>query len=116
MHLIFQQWAWPTWWGANADQSPKGPPDGSWNWNYMRVNSYHSDHRWYLLMVLEARLYMQIGEWARCPGWLQSLLIIVPLFFSDAGDFCTTDSTTPVWGQYLLSWVFRNFGGSCPIY
>jgi hypothetical protein len=110
MHIVFGPLAWPIWWGGNP------APSSNWNWEYMQVQSYQSDHRWYLLMVLQARIFMQLGEWARCPGWLQSLLIIIPLFFSDAGDFCMKGSTTPIWGQYLLSWVFRNFGSGCPIY
>ena len=37
----------------------------------MRINSMTSGHRWYLLMMLQSRLFLQLGEWMQIPGWLQ---------------------------------------------
>eukprot|EP00746_Dinoflagellata_sp_MGD_P002200 gnl/MRDRNA2_/MRDRNA2_104257_c0_seq1.p1 gnl/MRDRNA2_/MRDRNA2_104257_c0~~gnl/MRDRNA2_/MRDRNA2_104257_c0_seq1.p1 ORF type:complete len:1108 (-),score=158.55 gnl/MRDRNA2_/MRDRNA2_104257_c0_seq1:24-3302(-) len=37
-----------------------------------------SDHRWYLFMLLQIRLFLFIGEIAHTPGWLQCFLISTP--------------------------------------
>jgi len=116
-HYIFQGWAWPKVWGG------RDPPSDIWGWDYMQVNSFTSDHRWYLLMVLEARLYLAIMEKLRCPAWLQSLIIVIPCVlpssvYGEGGtalDFCKSGDQ-PVAVLYLLSWVFRNWGTSCPIF
>lgn len=79
-------------------------------------------------MVLEARLYMQICEWitdAVCSSSPKArnyltvfwcLIICVPLALpeSDYGNYCQDPTSVGV--QYVLSWIFRNFGGSCYIY
>merc|ERR1719326_420885 len=90
MHFIFQGWATPE---ALKDV------DNYWNWSYMNEHSYQSDHRWYLFMVFQARLFMQVCEWIQVlgqkqwagfhfPGWLQVLLVTVPIFAAptEAGD------------------------------
>lgn len=98
----------------------------------MQMNSYTSDHRWYLIMVLQARIFLQICEVLRAPGWLQGILITIPCFIprssfengdGNAFDLCEYNSA-PKYVLYSLSWVFRNFGpaggltGStaCPAY
>jgi len=43
-------WAWPYYWGGQP------APENVWDYSYMQVNSYTSDHRWYLIMVLQARV------------------------------------------------------------
>jgi hypothetical protein len=55
--------AWPQYWGetcqtwATPEQNEcllytvNSAPDSLWNWDYMQLNSYTSDHRWYLIMV-----------------------------------------------------------------
>merc|ERR1712178_103942 len=102
--------------------------------DYMQMNSYTSDHRWYLIMVLEARIFLQICEILRMPGWLQGIIISIPCFlpssvFGGAGaaknsfDICE-DAATQQYVQYTFSWIFRNFGPAgtttgvtaCPMY
>ena len=34
-----------------------------WGVDFMRTYSITSKHRWYLMMVLQARVFMQLGEW-----------------------------------------------------
>ncbi|CAE8692693.1 unnamed protein product, partial [Polarella glacialis] len=74
MHLVFGSWAWPIDWGSH------GAPTNEWDYNYMEVNSYTSDHRWYLAMVLSARVYLEIMEKFRAPAWLQGALATIPCF------------------------------------
>merc|ERR1712151_215442 len=75
LHLIFRSWAWPVYWGEGVEAPSYSE---MWGWDYMEHNSQTSDHRWYLLMVVKARLFMQIGELISCPGWLQALIYFVP--------------------------------------
>jgi len=128
--------AWPRYWGetcndpsATGDACPSmnysenSPPDSFWNWDYMEYNSYTSDHRWYLIMVLQARIYLQICEVLRCPGWLAGVLISIPCVLPNAAfegkeyafDICET-SEAPHYVLYVFSWIARNFGDGCALY
>lgn len=125
MHYIFQQIAWPIAWGdrdgrSNADAAPKN----IWSWDYMQVNSDTSDHRWYLIMVLQARFLIFLGEKTRCPGWLQVLLVFWPCCLPSSmfvgseylWDGCSESSTLSIPAQFFLSWLFRNFGDGCAVF
>lgn len=117
MHYVFGGWAWPVYWGGDP------PPSNLWNWDYMRVNSDTSDHRWYLLMVLQARIFMQIMETLRAPGWVQCLMCLLPCVLPDAAfegkqyafDVCENNAA-PEYVLYTFSWIFRNFGDGCAMY
>lgn len=127
LHAIFGGLAWPTYWGYD-DGKLSPPPDNEWNYDYMQFNSYTSDHRWYLIMVLQARIYMQIMEKLRAPGWVQGILITIPCFlgvfdqnaFLSALNVCDTlppfQTSEGYTVKYVFSWVFRNFGTSCAMY
>jgi len=112
MHYIFQGWAWPVYWGEDV------PPvnfEDMWGFTYMQRNSHTSDHRWYLLMILQTRVFMQIGEVINCPGWLQAIIYfvtcIIPMPEGDfAFDVCESKSKAPEYVLYVFSWIFRNFG------
>merc|ERR1712000_623595 len=67
-------------------------------------------------MTSSARLYMQIGEWLRVPGWIQSIVIALFLIIpNEAGDYC--GASTPDSVKFLLTLIFRANGrGSCPIF
>jgi len=120
MHFIFGPWATPV---ALQDV------DNYWNWEYMNKHSYQSDHRWYLFMVFQARLFLQLCEWVEVlgkkrwqgftfPGWLQLLIVIVPIFAApnSAGNICDENTSASKASQYIMSWIFRNFGYDCPVY
>jgi len=117
LHFIFRDWAWPKYWGDF------GAPKNIWGWDYMQVNSYTSDHRWYLIMVLEARLYLQICEKLGLPWWVQGLVAsvpnVLPTNFFEGGEYlvdvCEYDGVE-TYVSYIFSWVFRNFGDGCAIY
>jgi hypothetical protein len=87
----------------------------------MQFNSYTSDHRWYLIAVLEARIILQIGEILRLPGWAQGILVSIPSFLPDAAyegkeyamDVCETKGA-PVPTLYFFSWLNRNWGNPEP--
>jgi amino acid adenylation domain-containing protein len=124
MHFIFGSWATPVHY-----QEDTPPMDNYWNWQYMNEHSYQSDHRWYLFMVLQARFFLQVCEWIEklgqkrwqgfyVPGWLQIILCIIPVFAAptSAGNVCGENSTASKGTQYVMSWVFRNFGFDCPVY
>jgi len=123
MHIIFGKWAWPLYWGVYGDGSPVEPPANQWGWDYMQYNSVASDHRWYLLMVLEARIFMQVCEVLKVPGSIQVLLYalsccIPPSMLEEqqyAFDICEY-STAPDYVLYTFSWIFRNFGDGCAVY
>jgi amino acid adenylation domain-containing protein len=117
IHAIFGSWGWPKYWGGSPDDlSP--PPVNEWNYDYMQYNSYTSDHRWYLIMVLMARIYLQIMETCRAPGWLQGVLVLIPCFltYSEAFNVCEGVDTQGTSVKYVFSWIFRNFGTSCAMY
>jgi hypothetical protein len=90
----------------------------------MQFNSYTSDHRWYLLMVLEAKVFMALCDKLRLPSVAQAVLVAVPCLlptsFFEGGeyafDFCEGGSTTPLALQFVLSWIFRNWGTGCAMY
>merc|ERR1711981_1004475 len=117
-HYIFGSWAWPR---PSSFLWNKDPEWNMWGMEYMNVNSYTSDHRWYLFMVFKARVYMQIMEWLRAPGWLASAVAIIPcllpvsVYNATLLDVCA-EGTAPVWIQYVMAWIFRDFGNSCPVY
>lgn len=123
--------AWPLFWDGQQ------APTDEWSWDYMRVNSMTSDHRWYLGMVLTARVYMQICEVLHVPGWVQGLIMTIPCFVSassdtraSAFDVCVPAAAiNPVdasdWAsnykitKYVFAFVFRDFGatdGGCPMF
>jgi len=121
LHLVFGSWAWPhTWGSASAPKHVLG-------WGYMQMNSYTSDHRWYLEMVLQVRIYMQICEKLRIPGWVQGLvataICLLPSGIFEEGeyafDICEGNdgqSSVPTYVMYTFSWLFRNWGDGCAIY
>lgn len=115
LHGIFGSWAWPhTWNGAT-------PPDNVWGNDFMQINSFTSDHRWYLLMVLEAKVAMWIAQKLCMPGWLQSIVFFIPCLLSgvlptSALDMCSPDTSAPTAVKYVFAWVFRTFGSTCPVY
>jgi len=99
------------------DKNPKHHhPAPTYGWSYGHQDWSQSNHRWYLLMTFAARLYMQVGEWLKMPGWLQSVVIALLIFIpNESADFC--GSSTPDGVNYLLTLVFRSNGqGSCPIF
>lgn len=116
LHLVFQSWAWPKDWGGLP------PPSNEWDWSYMQVNSYTSDHRWYLGMVFCVRVFLELGERMKAPGWLQGIVASLPCFVpieweghEYAFDVCE-NSSAPVYVMWTFSWIFRNFGTGCAIY
>jgi len=124
MSLIFPgDLAWPTWWGLDDDRAALPSPASKWDWGYMQYNSHTSDHRWYLLMVLEARIFLQICEKLRLPGWLQGVIVTVPCLLPNAifegreyaFDVCENEAA-PHYVLYTFSWIFRNFGDGCAMY
>jgi len=121
MHFIFRSWAWPLDWGNNE------VPTNEWSWDYMQVNSVTSDHRWYLGMVFSCRLYMEIMERMRAPGWVTGIIAtlpcILPMMLNVEGseyafDVCESNSA-PEYVLYTFAWIYRDWGGTdngCPIY
>jgi len=89
----------------------------------MQFNSYTSDHRWYLEMVLEVRIYLAVMEKLQAPGWLQGILALVPCFLPQsvfegqeyAFDVCE-NVAAPTYVLYVFSWLFRNWGDGCAMY
>jgi len=82
-----------------------------------------SGHRWYLEMILFARLAIWIAQLLRIPGWLQVLghLALVMFGPNSGGDFCATSA--PEWFRWLSAWVFGlrsaeigKAAENCPIY
>merc|ERR1719210_2650140 len=79
-------------------------------------------------MLLQARIFMQICQKLRFPGWLQGIIALAPCclpasVFSGRGyafDVCksndTHQSTSVRYVIYIFSWIFRNFGEGCPVY
>merc|ERR1712178_386654 len=122
MHYIFGPWATP-------EQYQDENLDNYWNWEYMKQHSYQSDHRWYLFMVLQAIVFLQLCEWVETLGkkiwpsftfwgWLQLIIVIVPVFAlpTSAGNICGKNTGASEGTQYVMSWIFRNFGNDCPVY
>ena len=78
----------------------------------MRINSMTSDHRWYLLMMPQSRLFLQLGEWMQIPGWLQVFVFATP---------CMIPKRTLKREQYLMRaprlWAAleANRGGGHPL-
>lgn len=114
VHWIFGSWGWPLFWGGAP------PPGNMWNWEYMHLNSYTSDHRWYLFMLLQARAILFICEKLRVPGGAQVVLMFLPCicplawFGQSVGNVCGDERTGVV--QYVFAWVFRDWGENCAVY
>jgi len=114
MHMIFGSWAWPVFWSGGNEA-----PQDEWGWDYMRLNSDTSDHRWYLLMILQTRIFLQIGEVIGVPGWAQVIFYGATCAIPMQGsgylfDFCQDRDQQP-YALYVFSWVFRNWGNGCPM-
>jgi len=117
LHFFFGTWAWPMYWNGHA------PPASPWGVDFMSTNSLTSEHRWYLLMVLQARVFMQLGEWMRLPGWLQVFVFACPCLIPSSTlkmhehiyDICADKSISSS-TLYMASWLFRNWGSSCPAF
>lgn len=116
LHLAFGSWAWPIYWG-DPDQTP---PKDEWGWDYMRLNSNTSDHRWYLFMVVKARVFMQICEKLRVHGWIQVAIVVaiclIPKSFLEGGEYAfdvCEDWSAETYVLYTFSYIFRNFGDGC---
>ena len=62
LHAILGTWAWPEYWNGVPE------PQALFGLDFMKVNAITSEHRWYLFMVLQARIFLQVGEWTRMPG------------------------------------------------
>jgi hypothetical protein len=85
-----------------------------------------TSHRWYLLMVLEARVYLQISETLRMSGISQCIIIAIPLLVTiilnmvqtvhhlDAFDIC--EKQAPTYVLFVFSWIFQYGEEGCPIY
>lgn len=127
LHVFFRSLSWPKDWGGPDGHVPKN----EWDWDYMQVNSYTSDHRWYLGMVFSARVYLELCErlYAQglyLPGWVQCLLATAPCCLPDSVfegkeygfDICEnqSDSGTPHYVMWTFAWLFRDFGDGCAIY
>jgi len=125
-HFIFRDLAWPKDWGVLANGDYRPAPTNEWGWQYMQVNSYTSDHRWYLGMVFSARVFLEIGERLQIPGWLQGILATIPCLLPDqmfeggeySFDVCEGESakTQQTYVMFTFSWLYRNFGDGCAIY
>jgi hypothetical protein len=127
-YSVFGAWAWPDWSWMEKDRVP----ENAWDWKFMRANDYGSGHRWYLLMVLQVRLYLfvceRLNDQLRCmPPWLQLVLISIPcclphsIFSVDQGvehawNFCEAGSGASGSVKYVMSWVFGNSGSSCAMF
>jgi hypothetical protein len=88
-----------------------------WSFDYMMKHGSTSGHRWYLLMVLQARVFLQICEKLRIPNWAQVALISMPGVIgagsvSHVGDACALKDTSN-FTKFILTWVFGTNGGQC---
>jgi len=88
------------------------------DWTYAGYNWSQSNHRWYLLMTFWARLYMQICEWLKVPGLIQSFIIVLPIIIPNgAADFCDDKWGAPDGLKFFLTLMFRSNGsGACPMF
>lgn len=98
MHGIFQNWV---------------PPED------MHMNIARSGHRWYLLMLLEARLCIALWQLLRVPPPVQCLAHLLLCIFMGqyALDPCTPGASPDAY-QWGLLWVFGATSpdaGMCPI-
>jgi len=120
IHYMTGPFGWPKWWGSAP------APSNIWGWQYMEMNSYASDHRWYLMMILKARIFLGIAKNLHIPAWAQCLIATVPcclpssIFETEGGvtymfDICEYGSVS-TYVQYWFSWLFRNFGDGCAMY
>lgn len=94
-----------------------GAPHSVWGLEYM-IDS--SGHRWYLLMIVKARLFMALCEKLKVPAKPQILLMLIPsvmaglsLLFPNAFgfwgkglDLCQPSMNDAL--RYILVWVFGN--------
>jgi len=110
LNLFFGNWAWSCY-------RPL-PADGLWSYAYMSKNFSTGVHRWYLLMVLEARVFMSFCERLRLPPLVQALLITIPCFLPDsvfggqdyAMDICAGGWMWPE-VEFLINWVWLTYPG-----
>jgi hypothetical protein len=115
--------AWPKyWWGGAA-------PESDWTWSYMETNNTVTGHRWYLFMVLQSRVLLQIFEKLNIPGWGQLIIVsstewlfyivrwIAGMFNHDISpvyqflNVCSAETAEgeklfPVWIRYIGAWIF----------
>jgi len=110
LHMLFGTWAWSCY-------RPL-PADGLWSYEYMRINFSTGVHRWYLLMVLEARVFMSLCERLKLHPLAQAALITVPCLLPSwvfggqdyALDICAGGWMWPE-VEFLLNWVWLTYPG-----
>ncbi|OLQ05334.1 Linear gramicidin synthase subunit D [Symbiodinium microadriaticum] len=86
-------------------QSSIGTETSGWDMNYIRGADVTSGHRWYLLMVLQAKLYVVLCDAIRIPSWVQVAFAIWcsysgPLFW---GDTCSKNVSPGL--TFGLTWL-----------
>lgn len=101
--------------------SPMGyvPGMNMWNLSYMSESGLIAGHRWFLKVVLLARIFMYIGGKVGAPGWLQAAIYSVPLLSPQSWpqlDFCSDHQAAPSCVLYVLNWLFDGYVNSCPIF
>jgi len=103
LSFITGGWAWPDKSVAMWNTELKS----IWDIDYMMKADSTSGHRWYLLMLLQAKFFVWICNSMCLPPWLQVLLAswssyIGPVF---SGNVCTDDRSSYT-SRYFLVWVF----------
>eukprot|EP00931_Biecheleriopsis_adriatica_P036942 TRINITY_DN2120_c0_g3_i1.p1 TRINITY_DN2120_c0_g3~~TRINITY_DN2120_c0_g3_i1.p1 ORF type:complete len:1142 (+),score=165.38 TRINITY_DN2120_c0_g3_i1:59-3484(+) len=107
MSFITGGWAWPneSWTAAYVGH---GPEPSSWfGLEYLEHATAAAGHRWYILMVLQAKIFVRLCDKACVPPWLQIVVAawaswLGPLF---SGDFCK-DTDLPTAAKLPLIWIF----------
>lgn len=115
VHYVFRNWAWPVEW--------KDQDFNIWGFEYMEHNSKTSSHRWYLWMVLQARVFLQLMEKLRAPSWLQALLVLTPCCIPNSAfsgelqllNVCGTPAAR-TYLNYIFFWIFRDSDNGCFVY
>jgi len=76
-----------------------------WDQHYMEWADVTSGHRWYLLMLVQAKAYVVICDAVRIPPWAQVFLAAWCSYVGPVwgGDACTS-RLQPVW-KYFVTWL-----------
>jgi len=76
-------------------------------WAFILETFRAKNHNWYLLMVLQARFFLFLGEILHAPGWLQTVVVSIPSAAMVAKQ-SLGHGVTPYWGWewwYVMFYV-----------
>jgi len=107
MYFITGGWAWPNRTWAALREFGHGPQPSNWfGLDYMLNSPLVSAPRWYLLMLVHAKIFVRLCGCLCVPPWLQVVVSAMASWLGAAygAEFCINTDISPA-VKFSLAWV-----------